>query len=64
MPAVTVPVFVVTSVWMLLAMIVAPYGQALDYRSRARAVAVCVLGWALAITIALVLGLVFGPTVS
>lgn len=27
MPAVTVPVFVVTSVWMLLAMIVAPYGR-------------------------------------
>jgi hypothetical protein len=63
MPAVAVPVFAVTSVWMLLAMIVA-VRQALDYRSTARAVAVCVLGWALALAIAIVLGLVFGPTVS
>lgn len=63
MPAVAVPVFAATSVWMLLAMIVA-VRQALDYHSTARAVAVCVLGWALAITIAVVLGLVFGPTVS
>jgi hypothetical protein len=63
MPAVAVPVFAVTSVWMLLAMIVA-VRQALDYRSTARAVAVCVLGWALALAIAIVLGLAFGPTVS
>jgi hypothetical protein len=63
MPAVAVPVFVVTSVWMLLATIVA-VRQALDYRSTARAVAVCVLGWALALAIALVLGLAFGPTLS
>jgi hypothetical protein len=38
--------------------------QALDYQSTARALAVCVVGWALAITIAIVLGLVFGPTLS
>lgn len=63
MPAVAIPVFVATSIWMLLAMIVA-VRQALDYRSTGRAVAVCVLGWVLAITIAIVLGLVFGPTVS
>jgi hypothetical protein len=63
MPAVALPVFAVTSVWMLLAMIVA-VRQALDYRSTGRAVAVCVLGWVLALTIAVVLGLVFGPTVS
>lgn len=63
MPAVAAPVFVVTSIWMLLAMIVA-VRQALDYQSTARAVAVCVLGWALALTIAIVLGVVFGPTVS
>lgn len=63
MPAVAMPVFVVTSVWMLLAMIVA-VRQALDYRSTGRAVAVCVLGWALALAIAVVLGVVFGPTVS
>ena len=63
MPAVAMPVFVVTSVWMLVAMIVA-VRQALDYRSTARAVAVCVLGWVLALTIAIVLGVVFGPTLS
>jgi hypothetical protein len=63
MPAVAVPVFAATSLWMLLAMVVA-VRQALDYRSTARAVAVCVLGWALAITIAIVLGIAFGPTVS
>ncbi len=38
--------------------------QALDYRSTARAVGVCVLGWVLAIVIAVVLGLVFGPSVT
>jgi hypothetical protein len=63
MPAVALPVFVVTSVWMLLAMIVA-VRQALDYRSTGSAVAVCLLGWVLAIVIVVVLGVLFGPTVS
>lgn len=63
MPAATIPVFVGTSVWMLVAMIVA-VRQALDYRSTAKAVAVCLFGWVLALTIAIVLGLVFGPSVS
>jgi hypothetical protein len=48
---------------MLLAMIVA-VRQALDYTSTRRAVVVCGLGWTLAVTIALVLGFFFGPTVS
>ena len=63
MPAVAWPVFVVTSVWMLLAMIVA-VRQALDYQTTRAAIAVCVLGWVLAIAIALVLGVTFGPTLS
>ena len=63
MPAVALPVFVVTTVWMLLAMIVA-VRQALDYRTTRAAVAVCVLGWVLAIAMAVVLGVLFGPTVS
>ena len=63
LPGVTVPVFAVTAIWMLAAMVVA-VRQALDYRSTARAVAVCGLGWALAVTIALGLGLIFGPAVS
>jgi hypothetical protein len=56
-------VFVITTAWMLLAMIVA-VRQALDYPSTARAIAVCVLGLVLALGIALVLGVAFGPTVS
>lgn len=63
LPGATIPVFAVTSVWMLLAMIVA-VRQALDYRSTARAVGVCLLGWILAMTFAVVLGLVFGPSLS
>jgi hypothetical protein len=63
LPGVTIPVFTLTAVWMLAAMVVA-VRQALDYQSTARALAVCAVGWALAITIAIVLGLVFGPTLS
>jgi hypothetical protein len=63
LPGVTVPAFVITAVWMLVAMIVA-VRQALDYRSTARAIAVCVIGWALAIAFAVGLGLLFGPSVS
>jgi hypothetical protein len=48
---------------MLAAMVVA-VRQALDYRSTAKAVAVCLLGGILAATIALVLGFFLGPTVS
>jgi hypothetical protein len=48
---------------MLIAMVVA-VRQALDYQSTARAVAVCALGWALSIGIAIVAQLFFGPTVS
>ena len=62
-PGVTVPAFIVSSIWMLLAMIVA-VRQALDFQHTGRAVAVCVLGWVLALTLALVLGLLLGPTVS
>lgn len=62
-PGVTTRVFVLVWVWMLLAMVVA-VRQALDYRSTAKAVAVCALGGILAATIALVLGVFFGPTVS
>ena len=63
MSAATIPVFAITGIWMLAAMIVA-VRQALDFRSTAHAIMVCVLGWALAIGVALVLGLFFGPTVS
>src|SRR5262245_58698467 len=63
LPGVTVPVFVITSIWMLEAMV---FGvrQALDFQSTGRAVAVCLLGWVLAAAFALGIGLVFGPSVS
>jgi hypothetical protein len=63
LPGVTIPAFAITSVWMLAAMVVG-VRQALDYTSTARAIAVCVIGWALAIMIAVGIGLVFGPKVS
>ena len=63
MPAVLIPVFAATAIWMLVAMIVA-VRQALDYRSTGRAIAVCVLGWLLSLTIAVVMGVLFGPSVS
>jgi hypothetical protein len=62
-PGASIPAFAITGVWMLVAMIVA-VRQALDYTSTARAVAVCCLGWALALVFAIGLGLAFGPTVS
>jgi hypothetical protein len=62
-PGAAIPAFAVTALWMLVAMIVA-VRQALDYKSTARALAVCGLGWVLAVAIAVGLGLVFGPTVS
>ena len=60
---IAIPVFALSAVWMLAAMIVA-VRQALDYQHTSRAIAVCVLGWTLAIAIAVVLGLFFGPTLS
>jgi hypothetical protein len=63
LPGIGVPVFVITAVWMLAAMVVA-VRQALDYRSTGRAIAVCVLGWILAIAFAVGVGVFFGPALS
>lgn len=57
------PAFVVTSLWMLVAMIVA-VRHALDYRSTARAIAVCALGWVLSLAVAGVIGNLFATPVS
>ena len=62
-PGLTLPMFVMTNLWMLAAMIVA-VRQALDYSSTGRAVAVCALGWALALVMAIALGVIVGPRVS
>jgi len=63
MPAMMVPVFAITAIWMLAAMVVA-VRQALDYRHTSRAVAVCALAGLLALVMAFGLGILFGPTVS
>jgi len=49
-PPFATPVFAFVPLWMLATMIVA-VRQALDYTSTARAIAVCVVGWALTIGI-------------
>jgi len=59
-PGLTTVVFVVTTAWMLLAMIVA-VRQALDLNSTGRAFAVCALGLTLALGFAFGIGLVFAP---
>jgi hypothetical protein len=59
-PVIALPVFALTTVWMLVAMIVA-VRQALDYRSTARALGVCALGLALALVIAVGLGFLATP---
>jgi hypothetical protein len=55
-------IYVITSIWMLLAMIVA-VRQALDYTSTTRALGVCLVGWALSLVIAAIIGIGFAPTV-
>jgi hypothetical protein len=62
-PGATTLVFTLAIVWALAASVVA-VRQALDYTSTGRALAVCALGALLSLAIAIVLGLVFGPTVS
>jgi len=61
-PVLGLAIYAIASAWMLLAMIVA-VRQALDYRSTARAVVVCVVGWALSLAVAAVIGNTFAPTV-
>jgi hypothetical protein len=63
LPALTIPVFVITSVWMLVAMVVA-VRQALDFTSTARALAVCILGWLFAGLIVIAFGLWLTPPLS
>ena len=53
-PGITGIVFLVSNVWMLIAMIIA-VRQALDYQSTFRAVGVCVIGWIVQISVLLLL---------
>jgi hypothetical protein len=62
-PGVTIPSFRAAALWMLAVMIIA-VRQALDYTSTPRAIAVCVLGWVLAMMLGILFGVLFGPDVS
>ena len=62
-PVLGLTIYAVVSIWMLLAMVVA-VRQALDYKSTTRAIGVCVVGWALSLVVAAVIGIIFAPTVS
>ena len=63
LPGMAVPVFVVTWIWMIGAMIVG-VRHALDYQSTARAIAVCLVAAGLALALAFAFGVVFAPVVS
>jgi len=63
LPDLTIPSFAIAALWMLVAMIIA-VRQALDYPSMRRAIAVCGVGWMLAIALAVLFGVLFGPQVS
>jgi Yip1 domain len=63
LPRMVIPIFVVTIVWMFVAMVVG-VRHCLDYDSNGRAVAVCGIAALLAFGLAIVFGIFFGPTVS
>ncbi len=53
-PWITEIVYLVSGIWMLIAMIIA-VRQALDYRSTFRAIGICVIGWIVQVVILLLL---------
>jgi len=61
-PRIGLPLFVVSSVWMVVAMLVA-VRQALDYTSLWRTIAVCLTGLLLAFIFVAIIGLFFAPSV-
>ena len=56
-------ILAIVTVWWLMAMVIA-VGQALDYTSTTRVVAVCVVGWVLSIAIIAVIGSFVGVPVA
>ncbi len=58
-PGLTEVVFLVASIWMLVAVVIA-VRQALDYHSTLRAIGVCILGWIIQAAILGVLLSIFG----
>jgi hypothetical protein len=62
-PALALPLFGLTAVWMIVTMVVA-VRQALDYTSTTRAVAVCLIGWLLAVGFVLAISLWLAPSLT
>ena len=60
-PGVGVPVYLISSLWMLIAMIIA-VRQALDYNSTLRAIGVCVIGYIFQMLVLVLLLSIFGGT--
>jgi len=58
-PGLTGIVFMIASVWMLVAMVIA-VRQALDYQSTLRAVGVCIIGWIIQTAILMVFVYILG----
>jgi hypothetical protein len=56
LPSMAEPVFIITTAWMFVAMVIA-VKHALDYRSTARAIAVCAIAAAMCLGVAVILGL-------
>jgi len=63
LPAMTIPVFVISWLWMAAAMVIA-IRQALDYRSTWHAIAVTATACLLILGLAVTFGLLFGPSAS
>ena len=62
-PIIGMPVYGRVWIWMLATTVVA-VRQALDYTSTARAIGVCVIGWALSFVLAAIIGTLMAPGVS
>lgn len=62
-PAMTIPVFVATTVWMFAAMVIA-VRHALDYQNTGRALAVCGIAASLSLVLAIIAGVFFARPVS
>ena len=58
-PGIGVLVYIISSLWMLVAMIIA-VRQALDYNSTLRAVGVCVIGYVIQIFVLVIIFSIFG----
>jgi mono/diheme cytochrome c family protein len=63
LPGLTGPVFALTSLWMIAAMVLA-VRQALDYRSPLRALAVCAVAWLLVLVFVMAIGVIGSPTLG